>query len=123
MGSVSANYPVASAYDRVADVLREKFSGVANESLRAALREAYRAGGRSAVSTVLSGRVKPIKRRQVIAAISHAEELALTHRPSLRAVVRRAARGRTDPAPQGQPLRRTVKPAKQYKSLRSAVRA
>ncbi len=92
MGSVSANYPVASAYDRVADVLREKFSGVANESLRAALREAYRAGGRSAVSTVLSGRVKPIKRRQVITAISDAEELALSYSPSLRTVGKRAAR-------------------------------
>lgn len=92
MGSVSSNYPVASAKSRVADVFRDKFPSNASDDLRAALRAAYAAGGRSAVATLLAGRTTPLKRRQVIAAISRAEERALAYRPSMRTVGKRASR-------------------------------
>jgi hypothetical protein len=92
MSSAPSNYPVESAKSRVADVFRDKFPSNASEDLRASLRAAYAAGGRSAVATLLSGRTKPLKRQQVIAAISHAEDLALAHRPSMRSVGKMAKR-------------------------------
>ena len=92
MSSFSWNYPVESARSRVADMLREKFPSDAQEDLRAELRGAYKAGGRNAVGVFLAGRVTPLKRRQVLAGIDHAEKLALEYRPSMRTVGKRAKR-------------------------------
>lgn len=73
-------------------MLREKFPSDAQEDLRAELRGAYKAGGRNAVGVFLAGCVTPLKRRQVLAGIDHAEKLALEYRPSMRTVGKRAKR-------------------------------